>query len=322
MARDLAISVNQLDPRVAEIRTKLLEARARRIPANRDEKVIVAWNALAVSALARAAIALGEPRYADAAIRAATALIAEPRAKRPLPHVLLGGHPQGRGFADDHVLLAAALLDVFELTSDAAWLDDATGAHGGGRAIVPRSGAGRIFSHRRCSMSGSSRATSRTTTDPSPARARSRRWTWLRLCELTGDERFRARAETTLRAFSRELEGRPLGQEHMLFAVDWAGESPQRISSWSSPREGVPSPPPRGPCWPCWRIPFIPNSLLVVATEAELGADLGKRIPSASGKRLRDGRATASVCERGTCQLPTHDPDVLARQLADARPYP
>jgi len=38
-------------------------------------------------------------------------------------------------------------------------------------------------------------------------------------------------------------------------------------------------------------------------------------VPLLAEKRALDGRSTAYVCERGVCALPTHDPDVVIRQL-------
>jgi uncharacterized protein YyaL (SSP411 family) len=44
-------------------------------------------------------------------------------------------------------------------------------------------------------------------------------------------------------------------------------------------------------------------------------AALARAAPFVEGKVARDGAPTAYVCERGACQLPTHDPAVLASQL-------
>src|SRR5262249_10972460 len=77
--------------RLPRIRARLLEVRSHRPPPLRDEKSVVAWNGLAVSAFARAAVVLGEPRYERAALSAARALVAPLRAGRPLPHELVGG---------------------------------------------------------------------------------------------------------------------------------------------------------------------------------------------------------------------------------------
>lgn len=61
---------------------------------------------------------------------------------------------------------------------------------------------------------------------------------------------------------------------------------------------------------------FVPNRVLAGASEGEALAALATLAPIVEGKRALNGRSTAYVCERGHCQLPTNDPEVLARQLA------
>jgi uncharacterized protein YyaL (SSP411 family) len=57
-----------------------------------------------------------------------------------------------------------------------------------------------------------------------------------------------------------------------------------------------------------------------VVADDEVAA-LAKLAPFVDGKGALDGKATAYVCERGACQLPTHDPAALLAQLA-SRPSP
>ena len=67
---------------------------------------------------------------------------------------------------------------------------------------------------------------------------------------------------------------------------------------------------------------YLPNRALVVAREGAELADVQGVLPIVGEKSALDGRTTAYVCEFGRCQAPTHDPKVLARQLADVRPLP
>src|SRR5690606_7209064 len=60
---------------LAESRRLLFKARNSRVRPGRDDKVLVSWNGLMIDALARAADALGEPRYAQAASKAANFLL-------------------------------------------------------------------------------------------------------------------------------------------------------------------------------------------------------------------------------------------------------
>ncbi len=319
VASDLHLEVATAQERAASIRSRLLEARSRRSAPLRDDKVIVAWNALAISALARAAIVLGEPRYAEAATRTSAVLVAEVEANRPLPHLLSCGRPQGRAFADDVVLLAAALLGVFELTSDARWLDLAKRlmndverdfedpANGG--YFLATSHHESLFLRDKPDHDG-----------PIPSVNSVAAMTWLRLYTFTDEGTYRARAETTVRAFSRTLSANPLALDHMLHALDWATDAPKEIVIVVSQGRGAMTTSAR-PLLDVLQRRFVPNSVLVVATEADIDGELGRRLPWVRDKRTREGRATAYVCERGACQLPTSDPQTLARQLSQSRPY-
>ncbi|RLB51361.1 MAG: hypothetical protein DRJ42_17015, partial [Deltaproteobacteria bacterium] len=64
---------------------------------------------------------------------------------------------------------------------------------------------------------------------------------------------------------------------------------------------------------------FVPNRVLMRVTEAQARAQVGL-IPLLEGKVALDGVATAYVCERGRCELPTSDPNVLRRQLSAVQP--
>ena len=104
-------------------RAKLRSARDRRPKPATDDKIVVAWNGLAVSALACAASLLGEARYAEAAGRAAEAVLAARRPDGALPRTLAPDAPPG--VLDDYASLAEGLLDLHQATGAARWLVEA-----------------------------------------------------------------------------------------------------------------------------------------------------------------------------------------------------
>jgi len=53
------------------LKSVLRDARARRAYPARDDKVVAAWNGLAITALARAGVVLEKPAYVEAAVAAA-----------------------------------------------------------------------------------------------------------------------------------------------------------------------------------------------------------------------------------------------------------
>ena len=112
---------------LAEDRRELLAARACRVRPARDDKVLLSWNGLMVDALARAAAALGEPRYGQAAARAARFLTASLRDDQGrLVHSWRSGRPGHPAFLDDYASLANALATLHQQQPGEGWLDEAT----------------------------------------------------------------------------------------------------------------------------------------------------------------------------------------------------
>jgi uncharacterized protein YyaL (SSP411 family) len=115
-----------LRERIDAARVKLLEARAERETPHKDDKVLADWNALAVAAFARAAPVLDEPRYREAAEGAADFLLGEMCDDADgLLHAHRAGTSHTPAFLDDYAYLASALLDLYEVTSEAERLRQA-----------------------------------------------------------------------------------------------------------------------------------------------------------------------------------------------------
>jgi uncharacterized protein YyaL (SSP411 family) len=113
------------DPaKLDDVRRRLLTARARRPQPARDDKVVTAWNGLAVAALAEHGVLTGSTASVTAARRAA-ALIADihwvdGRLRRASRHGVAGRHA---GVLEDYGDLAEGLLALHQATAEGRWLD-------------------------------------------------------------------------------------------------------------------------------------------------------------------------------------------------------
>jgi uncharacterized protein len=117
------------DPdRFERVRTALLAARLTRPQPGRDDKVVTAWNGLAITALAEASVALRRPEFLDAATRCARSIVDLHIVDGRLRRASLGGRVgDSVAILEDHATLATGLLTLHQLTGDASWLDAATG---------------------------------------------------------------------------------------------------------------------------------------------------------------------------------------------------
>ena len=125
LAARFGLNRAQLQEAMLRIRATLAQARSRRTPPHRDEKIITAWNALMISALAQGGRVLGEPRYNEAAARAARFILAEMVQEGRLMRIWNQGQAGTPGFSEDYALLALALLDLWDSDFDPQWLVEA-----------------------------------------------------------------------------------------------------------------------------------------------------------------------------------------------------
>ena len=126
-------SVLQLraDPDDAErferVRGALMRERRTRPQPPRDDKIVTAWNGLAITALAEASVALDDPSLLDAAQRCAASIAALHVVDGRLRRASLGGRVgQSAAILEDHAMLATGLLSLHQLTGQASWLATAT----------------------------------------------------------------------------------------------------------------------------------------------------------------------------------------------------
>ncbi len=106
-------------------RARLFDVREARPRPHRDEKVIVSWNGLAISAFARAGAILDEPMYLQAAERAASFIKRElfDEGSGTLKRHYKDGASPVLAFADDYAALSRAMLDLFEATGHVEHLE-------------------------------------------------------------------------------------------------------------------------------------------------------------------------------------------------------
>jgi uncharacterized protein len=112
------------DPgRFGRVRDALLAARGQRIRPGRDDKVVAAWNGLAIAALAETGLLLAEPAFMDAARRAAELLARVHLSGGRLARTSRDGMAsRSAGVLDDYACVAEGLLTLSGVTGEARWV--------------------------------------------------------------------------------------------------------------------------------------------------------------------------------------------------------
>jgi uncharacterized protein YyaL (SSP411 family) len=120
------LTIAEINQARSSIDERLRNVRSHRVPPGRDDKIVSAWNGLALRSFAEAAAVLDEDRYLRRARSIATFLVTEAspdgalvRSWRNRP-----GHP---AFADDLAAVAIGLYTLFSVTGEADWFTAAEG---------------------------------------------------------------------------------------------------------------------------------------------------------------------------------------------------
>ena len=109
--------------RLARVRGALLARRGQRVRPGRDDKVVAAWNGLAIAALAETGLLLGEPAFVAAARDAAGLLarvhLAGGRLARTSRDGVAGS---SAGVLEDYACVAEGFLALSGVTGEARWV--------------------------------------------------------------------------------------------------------------------------------------------------------------------------------------------------------
>ncbi|MCP4893863.1 MAG: thioredoxin domain-containing protein, partial [Actinomycetales bacterium] len=109
------------------VRERLWRERENRVHPGRDDKIVAAWNGMAIAALAEAGQLLDEPSWVEAATAAGDLLIAVhlgAAGNDRLCRTSRGGRPGSNlGVLNDYAGVAEGLLVLHQVTGEAAWLD-------------------------------------------------------------------------------------------------------------------------------------------------------------------------------------------------------
>ena len=152
------------------------------------------------------------------------------------------------------------------------------------------------------------------------ARRRAHRWRSCTRCAatFTADDHWRAIAEMAFSALAAPLADRPSTLTDALLALDDCTDAVHEIAIiWPRMSDRTSA----APLFSVLRQTFLPNKALAGSAEGDDLASLARLAPFVDGKSALHGRATAYVCQRGHCQLPTNNAEILARQLAQSSPY-
>jgi uncharacterized protein YyaL (SSP411 family) len=306
-ARLFRISEDAMNERLETIRARLFAAREQRVKPGRDDKILAAWNGMMIGALAEGAIATGDPRYLDAARRAAEFVMTRLWDGHALKRSFKDGVARFNAYLEDYALMADAMLDLYEASHEPRYIDLARthadvilarfADHDLGGFFFTSDDHEALIARVKAAFDGST-----------PSGNSAAVMALIRLHGYTGDERYAEAAERTLKFFAPMIEKQPFAFAHMLEAVDRYNRGPTEIvlvgkrdtpefREWSE-RLGL---------------IYVPNrALFFVDPDAPTDATVPEAV---RGKGAIDGRVTAYICRERTCSAPLTSVEKLAEEL-------
>ncbi len=318
-AKKHGLSLEEAQKRLDQAVSKMLKVRDTRVAPKRDDKVVLGWNALAISGLARGATILDESRFREAAVRAYGALkgslVEEERfLRRRDRHVsekgeahVVEGNP---ATLQDAALWMKSVLDLYEATFRPEFILEARrcwevilknfGPLETGEALYEAPEGAEILMGRRKDYFDGAIPSGNATT------ARN----LLRLYELTGESVYLESSMNIVEAALSRVGPYPMGASELLLAVqalqrrvpviviagDPSKETTQRMLESALQSK-------------------VPFSVVALRPEGEAGESAEKAIPLLEGRSSGEVEARAFVCIDQVCEVPLEKVENLVLRM-------
>jgi uncharacterized protein YyaL (SSP411 family) len=298
-AKALGLSEEAFRTKLADVKRKLIPVRSKRVWPGRDEKILTAWNALMISALAQAGAVFGDDHFTTAAVNAAERVLTHLRTPdgRLFRTTSEDGTPRLNGYLEDYAFLADAQVTLYEATFEVKYLTAATEfADVILKHFADPTGPGFFFTsddheelltrtkdlHDGSTPSGNAVAV----------------MVLLRLAKLLDRRDYFEKAEATLRGYRATMADHPAASGQMLAAFDFYLGPVQEIAVVGDDK---------GAALAVIQRSFGPNRV-IAAPPAD--------IPLLKDKATIDGAVTVYVCENFACAAPLVGLDAVRQVFA------
>ena len=308
VAEELGLKPEDMADRLQRSRETLFQAREKRIRPLRDDKVLTSWNALMISACAKASTAFGEPRLLDAALSAGRFLRENLRdGDGRLLRRYRDGEARFKGYLTDHTSLAVACLDLYEATFDPGWFAEAVRLmeevnrlfrNEDGPYFDTGSDAEELLARNMEGYDG-----------VEPSGNSQAALAFLRLHAYGRRNGELADATRILGGFKEYLTRAGVSFSAMLSALDFHLGPVREIAI-----VGDPAAPETQALLQTARAGYHPRTVIALAAPEQV-EEAGGLIPLLEGRVPVDGKPAAYVCENMACKLPVTTPEELEKQL-------
>ncbi|MCB0711982.1 MAG: thioredoxin domain-containing protein [Ignavibacteriae bacterium] len=302
ISEELGIPDTEVANLLNSAKQKLFRVREKRVRPSRDEKIVTAWNGLAISGLAKCGGALDDATMREDAERVATVLLERLTVEGRLMRRMAEGEVKFPGYLDDYAFFAQGLLDLYEVTFNERWLREGerlireaitlfADQVGGGFFMTAEGSDPNLLVRAKSDHDGA---------EPSGNSVMA--MNLLRLGRLFEEPTYRELAERTIRLFTHRITEYP-DIMPMMVSASIALTRPSGtivIAVSEADQEGTER------LMKQVRRKFLPYTSVVVTSEGSEQTWLAERVlPSLAEMKPVEGFSVAYVCENFTCKAPT-----------------
>jgi uncharacterized protein YyaL (SSP411 family) len=308
LAEQLHLREDDLIARLASIHRLLYAAREQRVRPATDDKVLVAWNALALRTFAQAARYLHRADYLEIARKNAGFLLSALYQDGRLMRAWRGGQARHDAYLEDYAGLILALLDLYQSDPTPRWF---AAARQLGQEMLDlfRDPQGGFFDTRAGQTDLITRP-KETQDNATPSGSAQAAAALLRLAAFDDLPAWHAAAIEAIAGMQDVMVRYPTSFAFWLQAADFAAGPVQQIAV-VGPQEDLHTQALLHILWDAYRPRLI---AAFVEGSAETSGDQAPALLAERG--MLRGQPTAYVCQNFTCQLPVTAPEDFARQLA------
>jgi uncharacterized protein YyaL (SSP411 family) len=314
LSREMNLPESDLNEKLKSIRERLLEYRNLRPRPHKDDKILTDWNGLMIASLALGAQVLDKPIYADAATKAVDFIFGNMRTSEGrLLHRYRDDQAAVPGSIDDYSFLIWGLLNLYEATFETRFLKDALELNEVAleRFWDEESGA---FHFTADDAEKLPVRTKEVYDGALPSGNSVAAYNLIRLGRISGNPEFEARAEKIVNGSSGQVRRAPQAFTMLLSAFDFAlGPGCEVVVV------GKPDAADTQEMIRVIRQHYIPNKVVIFRPDGPKLPDIVHFAGFVKDQKSIDGKATAYVCRRYTCDLPTTDIATMLQQLQDDR---
>jgi uncharacterized protein YyaL (SSP411 family) len=302
VSKNNILSNDEFKNSLNSMRAIILKAREERIRPHKDDKILVDWNGLMISAFSYAGYIFNEPKYTNAAKKAVKFIFDNMlTSENSLFHRYRDGEADITAFLDDYAFLIWGLINLYEATFEIDYLEKAIELNDIliknfwdfriGGFFFTAGNAEDLLTRQKEIYDGAI-----------PSGNSVAMFNLLRLYQLTGNVDYEKKAEIINKVFAENIRTNPSAYSFLMIAVDYAvGPSYSLVVAGDTGKEDTQS------MIEAFKTQYLPNKSLIFRPTDENYPLIDEFSNFVQFFNKFEDKATAYVCINKTCKAPTND---------------